>query len=670
MSEANDLDFTEFLDDYFAECDEHLTIMRRDLLAIESFVGQPPVDRSLLDELYRSFHTVKGLSGMVEVTTAEQLAHQMESTLRALRKEQLVLTAEVMDALIAGTKVLEEVIAARRAEHPPPDIAPVMTQLEAIAPEAPPLSPSTPPPPAAPAPPAPTPAAIPTSLDLNEKESARLAAELQDGARAWRFEFVPATELAERGISVDTIRARLQEIGELIHAAPRVTAEGGIAFEFLVASHADETAFASWQDDGLSWTLYETPPPSHDVAAPLAETTQPIAPPSVVRVDLARLDELMQMVGELVIIRARLEDSFKGLEAAVPVSQWRALQEINLALERQLRDLREGVMRVRMVPIGEVFGRMQFVVRDLARESRKRIALELSGQTTEVDKLVVERMMDPLLHLVRNAVSHGLEDEDERVAQGKPPEGKIALRAATVGDTVVIEVEDDGRGISAEKVSPRARALGLVDAETTLDADALLDVLCARGFSTRDQADRASGRGVGMEVVKNAVQELGGSLTLDTQVGQGTRFTIQLPLTLAIVDALIVAVGGQPFAAPMPSIREVIEVAPTDVTIMERDEFLFYRHGVLPIVHLARLFGQTEQFERAFYALVVGSESKWTGLAVDRILGQREIVVRAITDPLIQVPGIAAATELGDGKPILILDVGALTKVKRERRSK
>lgn len=327
-------------------------------------------------------------------------------------------------------------------------------------------------------------------------------------------------------------------------------------------------------------------------------------------------------------------------------------------------------MRVRMVPIGEVFGRMQFVVRDLARESRKRIALELSGQTTEVDKLVVERMMDPLLHLVRNAVSHGLEDEDERVAQGKPPEGKIALRAATVGDTVVIEVEDDGRGISAEKVSPRARALGLVDAETTLDADALLDVLCARGFSTRDQADRASGRGVGMEVVKNAVQELGGSLTLDTQVGQGTRFTIQLPLTLAIVDALIVAVGGQPFAAPMPSIREVIEVAPTDVTIMERDEFLFYRHGVLPIVHLARLFGLTEQFERAFYALVVGSESKWTGLAVDRILGQREIVVRAITDPLIQVPGIAAATELGDGKPILILDVGALTKVKRERRSK
>ena len=491
---------------------------------------------------------------------------------------------------------------------------------------------------------------------------ARRAVSHRTGAKVWCFAFTPAPALAARGITVDRVRARLQEAGELIKATPRVTAQGNITFEFLVASQSDEAEFAGWSEDGLSWTPYETPP------TPIAPdtgdlTSLSIAPSSVVRVDLARLDELMQMVGELVIIRARLEDNLKGLKAVVPVPQWRALQEVNLVLERQLRDLREGVMRTRMVPIGQVFERMQFVVRDLARESQKRVTLDLVGQKTQVDKLVVERMMDPLLHLVRNAVSHGLEeDEDERVAQGKPADGKIELRAATVGDTVVIEVEDDGRGIDSEAITARARALDLIDHDATLDADALLDVLCTPGFSTRDQADRASGRGVGLAVVTNAVQELGGSLTLDTQVGRGTRFTIQLPLTLAIVDALIVLVGGQTFAVPLPSVREVIEVDPTALSIMGEDEFFPYRAGVLPIARLARLFGLTERFERAFYALVVGSESKWTGIAVDRILGQREIVVRAITDPLVQSPGIVAATELGDGKPILILDVAALTR--------
>ena len=706
MSEDNSLDFTEFLDDYFAECDEHLTIMRRDLLDLESFVDQPPVERSLLDELYRSFHTVKGLSGMVGVTTAEQLAHHMESTLRALRKEQLTLTAEVMDALMAGAKVLEGVIAARRAEQPPPDIAPVMAQLEVIVPEAPPPTPS----PAVPAaPPAPTAAAVPPSLDLDEEESARLAAELEAGAQGWRFEFVPALELAERGVTVDSIRTRLQEIGELIHAAPRVTAEGGIAFEFLVASPADETAFAGWQNDGLTWTPYKAPPPSppapemaeeapappspaptvaEEVPAPpppaptVAEEAPVPSPPApnvakgppvpsitpsnVVRVDLARLDELMRTIGDMVISRGRLEQYLKDLAAVVPAAQWRSLQEINQAIERQLRDLREGVMRVRMVPIGQVFERMRFVVRDLARESQKKVALELSGKETEIDKMVVDRMMDPLLHLVRNAVSHGLESEDERLAQGKPPEGRIALRAATEGDVVVIEIQDDGRGIDAERVAARARDQGLIDADATLDEAQLLDVLCARGFSTREQADRVSGRGVGMEVVTKAVEELGGSLILDTEVGQGTRFTIQLPLTLAIMDALIVSIGGQPFAVPLPSVHEVIEVPPAMVTVSEKDELIPHRAGVLPIVRLAHLFGLSERFERAFYALVVGRGARSAGIAVDRVLSQREIVVQAIADPLVQVQGIAGATDLGDGRPILILDVEALIRVKRE----
>jgi two-component system chemotaxis sensor kinase CheA len=378
----------------------------------------------------------------------------------------------------------------------------------------------------------------------------------------------------------------------------------------------------------------------------------------------------MQMVGELVITRARLGDNLKALKGSVSEPQLRTLRETNLALERQLRNLREGVMRVRLVPIGEIFARMQFVIRDIARESKKQIALELSGQTTEIDKFVVERMMDPLLHLVRNAVSHGLESQADRIAQGKSPEGKIALRAATAGEMVVIEIEDDGRGVDVEKVTKRARSQGLIATDATPDMATVLDIICSSGFSTRDQADLTSGRGVGMAVVKNTVQELGGFLTLDSRVGVGTKFTIQLPLTLAIAASLAVSIGGQTFALPQSSVREVLETQPTAITVFENNEIFSHRGSVLPLIRLADFFGlastssETQNGKR-LHVVVVGSGLNAVGLLVDRILGQREIVVRPLTDPLVQVVGIAGATELGDGRIVLILDTAALLHVGR-----
>ncbi|WP_020480618.1 chemotaxis protein CheA, partial [Kamptonema formosum] len=494
--------------------------------------------------------------------------------------------------------------------------------------------------------------------------------------------------------------------------------------------------------------------PSAPAAAPSAPAPPPaLAPANIVRVDLARLDELMRMVGDLVISRARLEDNLARLEETVPANQLRPLRETNQAMERQLRQLRQGVMRVRLVPVGEIFARMQFVVRDLARERQKKVTLELSGQETEIDKFVVERMMDPLLHLVRNALSHGIESEEERVRAGKPPEGKIALRAIAAGEMVALEIEDDGRGVDAERVVERARALGLLGVDTFgknlctigtqifgstppgkraitsslslqargnfpaagadskggqggIDSATLLDILCAPGFSTREQADLTSGRGVGMAIVKNRVLELGGTLTLETQPGTGSRFRIQLPLTLAIADALIVSVAGQTFAVPQSCVGEAIEVQPEAVTVFENSEIISYRGGVLPIVRLARLFGLSEPQHRGeaaprkvgpggrseefparrspslapaecertpppesssatarFYAFVVGSGLNAVGIAVDRILGLREIVVRPLTDPLVSVPGIAGATELGDGRVVLIIDAPALTRL-------
>ncbi len=271
-------------------------------------------------------------------------------------------------------------------------------------------------------------------------------------------------------------------------------------------------------------------------------------PPSqFVRVDLGRLDELMRLIGDLVITRARLADSLARVERHVPPVEWRAVQENSLAIDRHLRDLREGVVRVRMVPVSEIFRRMPFVVRDLAREDKK-VRLEIAGQDTELDKFLIERMMDPILHLVRNAVSHGLETIAERRAAGKTDEGLLTLSAAAVGDTVVLEITDDGRGIDAAAVARRARDNGIEvpdGPQSALGHEALLDILCAPGFSTREAADLASGRGVGMAVVKNTVQELGGALTLDTVAGHGTRFAIELPLTLAITDAIIGTVGDR-----------------------------------------------------------------------------------------------------------------------------
>jgi two-component system, chemotaxis family, sensor kinase CheA len=391
------------------------------------------------------------------------------------------------------------------------------------------------------------------------------------------------------------------------------------------------------------------------------------APGNFVRVDLGRLDDLMRLAGDLVVTRSRLEDTLRRVERHVPSREFRLLQEHDSLMERQLRDLREGIMRVRLVPVGEVFRRMPFVVRDLARDVGKRVQLEIAGQSTEIDKFLIERMMDPILHLVRNAVSHGIETAERRVAAGKPPEGIIRLSASTVGESVIIEIADDGAGIDLDAVAQRLPAKNIHTSEGAVDTRLLLDVICASGFSTRDEADRISGRGVGMAVVRETVHELGGSLDVDTELDRGTTFSITLPLTLAVIDAIIAHIGDQTFAVPESAIQEVIEVDPESVRALEQNELLVYRGGALPIIRLGPLF-QIESAQRPrLHALVVGTGLSAVGLLVDRVAGHREIVVKAITDPLIHVTGVSGATELGNGRLVLILDVVALCRGVRGR---
>jgi two-component system chemotaxis sensor kinase CheA len=625
--------FDQFLDDYYAECDEHLVSIRRSLVTLEDEVDTGAIDRAVLDNLFRSFHTLKGISGMVGLAAAEQLAHHLESYLRELREGTVVLTQSGFHALVAGVSLLEGVINARRNDQPIPSIDDMADRLRTI------------------------------SADSVTSEALAAPAETRENdstVTRWQVEFTPTAELAERGVNVNSVRARLQEIGQVIQAKPVVKGAGEIAFEFIVATDVDQTSLASLESDGLTFQPAPVEP------APRTRESLPtpmIAPASVVRVDLDRLDELMRIVGELVISRTRLEDQVAELKRVTPPAAWRSLQETNLAIGRQLRDLRESVMRVRMVQIGEIFERMTFVVRDLARENGKKILVQLSGGETEIDKFLVERMMDPLMHLVRNAVSHGLETVAEREAQGKRSEGVLVLSATTAGERIVIKIADDGRGIDRNRVIQRARAKGLSQENAELDDDALLKLICTPGLSTRDEADRESGRGVGMDVVKKATEELGGRISLSTRTGEGTTFTIELPLTLAIAEALIVSVNGQRFAVPQSGVREVLEVESSSTKVLENNEIISYRGKVLPLIRLARVFEMNHQRGNTFHVLVVGEETNAVGLAVDRIIGQREIVVRAIKDPLAQSRGIAGATELGDQRVVLILDITALRQL-------
>ena len=627
MSTGGETFFAGFMDEYFAECDEHLANIRRHLLTVESAADGDAIDRATLDDMFRSFHSIKGISGMVELREAELLAHQMESYLRVLRSGEAGLTADGVDALIDGVDLLEQTVAARRDGAALPSAEQTLAKLrQAVA---------------------------------DARPAVAFQAEAAAVSPTWRVVFAASPDLVARGVNVDSVRARLRAAGTIVDAVPKVLPEG-IAFEFSLAADLDEATLEAWRADGMR----VEPIASADAVAPLepAGSARAVQPSHVVRVDLTRLDDLMRIIGDLVIARSRLDESLRRVARHVPPVEWRTVQENALTIERQLRDLREGIMRVRLVPVSEIFRRMPFVVRDLAREGGKKVRLELQGQDTEIDKFLIERMLDPVLHLVRNAVSHGFETPEQRLAAGKPAEGTLRLSAAGVGDRVLLEVADDGRGIDPERVAERARQAGLHLPAGPLDDAALLDVICTPGFSTRDVTDRASGRGVGMSVVKNTIQELNGSLALQTVKGEGTRYIIELPLTLSIADALIARVGDRTFAIPQSAVREVVEVDLSVLRPVGQQEIAPFRGGVLPILRLSRLFAIEAAARERLHVFVIGTGNDAVGLAVDRIVGQREIVVRTMADTLVRVDGIVGATDLGDGRVVLILDPAALAR--------
>lgn len=406
---------------------------------------------------------------------------------------------------------------------------------------------------------------------------------------------------------------------------------------------------------------------------------------NTIRVDFERLDTLLNIVGELVIYKTRLIQAENKIKEMVKDKVFkREFNEITQCIGNTVSELQEGIMKVRMLPVRHVFDRFPRMVRDMAKAQGKEIELYLEGSETELDKTVIDVLGEPLLHIVRNAIDHGIEKPEERLKKGKNPKGIIRIQASQESNYILIKVMDDGRGIDKEKVKQKALEKGMISLESrpqtpgseSFDKSQVLDIyslIFTPGFSTSENVTEVSGRGIGLDVVKKNISSLNGTITVESTEGKGTTFTIKLPLTLAIIPALMVEASKETFAIPMTSVEESIKVKNTDIHWINNREVIKHRDSVLPLIRLEGFFGFKEGQggigSKRFYVVIVGRAERKVGIAVDRLKGQQEIVIKGLDDSLGRPRGIAGATILGDGRVVLILDITAFWEKQYDQAS-
>ncbi|GAB4271179.1 MAG: chemotaxis protein CheA [Deferrisomatales bacterium] len=650
-------DVSRALAGYFDETSELLGRAEKALLAVEGSVQEGDLDVPALYEAFRALHTVKGLSAMVEADKAVGLSHAMESVLEGLHRAEAAPGRDLLDVLFAGLARLRALVEElRHPESAAVEVDDLIGSLEAAA--AGPLAKTKGGGPAA---------ELPLPHDLSERltgyERRRLARRLAAGEGLYLLELVPDQEKVARGVTINAIREALEGRKELVTAVPATDPHRGLWFRIAVVSARPlDQVVEPWAGDVTGEVLRE-PRPVRGKGPGEASTEvrpgpapRPAAGDEVIRVPVAKLDEMLRLVGDLVLDKNRLQGLAARMGDDLPprrLRQW--LQEALRGLDRSVRELRHQVTAARLVPVAELLDRAPLIVREASRVHGKEVRVAVSGAAAEVDKAVVDRLSEPLVHLLRNAVDHGVETPEERRAAGKEPLGRVEIAARVEGEEIALRIADDGRGIDGEAVRRRAETLGLHPAGRPWTRMDLIRALCAPGFTTRERADLLGGRGVGMETVHRAVGALGGRLELETRPGQGTAWTLRLPLTLTILDVVIVAVGGERYALPLAAVREIVE-APALVRV-DGGEILRHRDREIPHFPLARLLGTPPAAGGEFpAAVIVEGASEPVALGVGRLLGLREVVVRPLADPLCRAPGAHAVTDLGDGRGVLVLD--------------
>ncbi len=623
-------EMAEILNDFLAESSEMLEALDQHFVKLEA----EPTNADLLNEIFRCMHSMKGSAGFLGFTHLVEVAHQGESLLNKLRQGEMSVSPFIIDIIL-------EAVDAVKALH-----ADIRTTGED--------------------------SHVDTALIVNKLSLTMDAADdLKDLMPAGSVVSQPVPDLpvsstdkvqpAEVAQPTDAEASALVEsTGETVEG-PEVHAEAPSVPD--TAPDASESAPAladvlSKMQEAASRTVQ-------------AASTGPAKSPgkeedSTVRVETRRLDHVMNLVGELVLGRNRLMKLGNGLEEEYENNP--LVRELGVAfaqLNLVTSDLQLAVMKTRMVPIRKVFSRFPRLVRDLSSKLGKQVRLELIGEDTEVDKSVADELGDPLVHLVRNAMDHGLETVEERKRTGKSTEGSVRLAAYHEGNSIVIRIEDDGRGLQVEKISKSALEKGLIT-ESELSCMTPRDVMkliFLPGFSTAEQVSDLSGRGVGMDVVRTNISRMNGSLELDSELGRGSQVTIKLPLTVAIIQALLVEVGASTFAVPLASVVEAVKVTKEDIKSVNGQAVLNLRERILPLLDLAQTFGiPNQRQDDECYVVVVAIGAQRFGVVVDRLRAQEEVVIKSLGEFLSDVSGVAGATITGDGKVVLILDMADLVK--------
>lgn len=664
----------ELLGTFFEESLEGLEQLEAGLLSLER---SPEASADTINDVFRAAHSIKGGAGSFGLAEVGGLAHAMESLLEEFRSGHGSPTQESLAALLSGVDLLRTALDARKAGSAPPtrEIELLSARLSALR------------------------GTTPSGAATQEATPAA-AGQVQ----RLRIQFRPLPRLLESGN--EPVRL-LRELSRLGSASVALDASKLPALEELDAS----LCYFSWTvelegehvtrqavDEVFSWVdtdaeiVVETLQPSSAteaaVVAPLATPARPAttetdtgpapakseaktesAAIGSIRVGVDKIDLLMNMVGELVITQSML--GVIDHDAELDARRIEQLREGLGLLARNTRSLQESVMRLRSVPISVVFSRFPRLVHDLSQQLGKQVELKVSGQGTEIDKTVVEKLGDPLVHLVRNSLDHGLESPEARRSAGKSEIGQIELTAYHHGGDVVVEVKDDGRGIDRERVLEKARAQGLLGADEVPGDDAIRDLIFAPGFSTASKVTDVSGRGVGMDVVRRNIQALGGDVFVDTTPGKGTRISMRLPLTLAIIDGQLLRVGQHSYVVPLLSIVESVQVEPKRVTRFRGNRELYrLRDELIPMVETGQLLG-LPAWKRAEDCLMVVVETEGThlGLLVDELLAQQQVVVKSLETNYDRVDGLSGATILGDGSVAFILDTAAIGRLVRGANS-
>jgi two-component system chemotaxis sensor kinase CheA len=651
-------------DEFTSEAEELLDTLSRDLVELEA-QGRD-VRPEVVNKIFREVHSLKGLAGMLGFTEISELSHNLEDMLDKLRMGKIEITRDLIDLLYDAVDSLNRLVIAINdpAMHGLVDVKSLASRIHRMVTSQPaqkaddPFDELT--------------LDEQTKKSLTEYEEHRLLSNVRAGKHILAIE--QTFDLSDFDEKLRALTKVLSETGEVISTLPAIDSSGGagIAFRLLYGSTLNDAAVAALAPEAKVTSLRTTSAPAKTVeeggtAAPEAAPDEDLSLRSMsqtVRVDIGKLDHVMNIVGELIIEKTQLEALARALTAQQNRMAAHELGKIARNLDRKLSDLQKSVIETRMVPVGQIYSKLSRTVRKVARELRKEIELVLRGEDTELDKMMVEELTDPLMHIIRNAIDHGIEPASERVAAGKPAMGRVTLNAYQQGNSVVIDVRDDGRGIDPEKIRQTAIKRGLLSEKDTIDTQRAYELIFSPGFSTAAAVSEISGRGVGLDVVKRNIQALKGTIDVISTAGNGTTFRISLPITLAIIQALIVRAGGEQFAIPLTSVEESLRIYSRDIRTVERREVFTLRDFTLPLLRLADAFALDDDHDHGedtkWFVVVTRAGEKTVGLLVDALVRQQEVVIKSIGERLKTIPGIAGATDIGESEIVLVIDVGTL----------